>query len=324
MVLSEKKLHDIILSEVNQNVRFNPTKAHVYNVFGTINKACFNGQLPMCAIKMINDKKYLGYFSYSNVVGNRIANPTISINQAYQYTMLEFESVVAHEMIHYYLAYNGFDIKCKHGNEFHSLASKINASMGLQISDTVDVSQMTYQKQKIQISSQLLGYMDSYMNSLKQYLPQIKQESKNKGKRLYEFYANLYEFTENMIYALKKAISKRTLNEGLMQQVLPFNPIWDAVNGFKKYYNKTNNWIDKNLAQNGNNNQWQYANAYSNGSGNNSLIDLLYNVYPNIKKEYQNYSMGLNSLVITNEFTILDDLKSRIDAEINNAQGTNP
>jgi hypothetical protein len=28
--------------------------------------------------------------------------------------------------------------------------------------------------------------------------------------------------------------------------------------------------------------------------------------------------------VITNEFTIIDDLKTRIDAEINNAQGQNP
>ena len=34
--------------------------------------------------------------------------------------------------------------------------------------------------------------------------------------------------------------------------------------------------------------------------------------------------MGYNSQVITNEFTIIDDLKTRIDAEINNAQGQNP
>jgi hypothetical protein len=321
MTLDRDFLHKIIISEVNQNVRFNPTKVHVYNAFESINNACFNGKLPLCNIKMISDKKYLGYFSYEELVGNRIIDPTISINASYQYTIKEFESVVAHEMIHYYLAYYGIDVKCKHGNEFHSLASQINSSMGLQISDSVDVSQMSYSKQQFQISSQLLGYMSSYANSLKQYLPQIKQESKGKNGRLATFYSDLYIFTENLVVALNKAVKKRSLNEDMWQQMIPFKPVNDYINGFRDWYNKSNRWFNS-LGDGGYDGKSKYSN--SNGVKSSDLIGLLYNVYPNIKKQYQKYSMGYNSQVITNEFTIIDDLKTRIDAEINNAQGQNP
>lgn len=322
MNVNENVLRQIILTEVNQNVRFNPTKAHVYNTFEAINRACFRGKLPMCGIKMISDRKYLGYFHYDEIIGNQLENPVISINENYQYTINEFESIVAHEMIHYYLAYYGIDIKCKHGNEFHNLANQINSRMGLNITDTVDISQMTYGRQNQQLSAQLLGYMNSYANSLKQYLPQIKNESKSKNGRLAEFYTTLYSFTENLVYALQRCVKKRSLNEdvgNLVQQVLPFKPVNDYVNGFRDWYNDAARWFS--MDGDSRNRRGQGYGAQMNST---DLIGLLYNVYPNIKKQYQKYSMGYNSQTITNEFTMIDDLKSKIDAEINNAQGQNP
>ena len=41
--------------------------------------------------------------------------------------MVQFESVLAHEMIHYYLAQIGADPKCSHGVEFKQMANDINS-----------------------------------------------------------------------------------------------------------------------------------------------------------------------------------------------------
>ena len=90
------------------------------------------------------------------------------------------------------------------------------------------------------------------------------------------------------------------------------------MHGYRNGYNKTQRWLTN---QNG------YGNNMANntfGGNNGGLIYLLYNIYPNLKKQYQKISIGYNSQVITNEFTVLDDLKSRIDDETNNAQGQNP
>ena len=341
MNINEELIHRIIISEINQNVRFNPTKVHVYNIFNEINGSCFRNRLPLCNIQMLSNKKYLGYFSYDGINGNKLNNPTIYINPNYQYTIKELESVVAHEMIHYYLAYFGIDVNCKHGNEFHSLASQINSRMGLQINDTVDISNMGYSKQQMRISAQLLAYMNSYANSLKQYLPRINQESKNKNGRLATFYSELYSFTSYLVSALNRAVKKRSLNEGfwqkalsmggdalstvanditngMTQKVLPFKPINYMVNGFRKGYNNGQRWFQRN---NGTNTQRNGGNGLQRD---NSLTSLLYFVYPKIKRQYQNFSMGYSSQLVTNEFTIIDDLKTRIDAEINNAQGNKP
>lgn len=330
MLINEILLHNIILAEINQNVKFNPTKANVYNTFNSLNTRCFNDSLPMCDIEMITDRKYLGYFHYDGVNGNQLINPKISINQAYQYTMSEFESVVAHEMIHYYLAYNGQDMSCDHSNYFHTLASQINSQLGLNINDTVDVTNMAYNNQQVQISSQLLGYMNSYLNTLKQYLGGIKNESKGKNGTLAQFYTNLYQFTQNIINSLQRCIKKRSLNEDIgqtaiqgVQTLIPLQPVNDLINGYEEYSNKTKNWMTDGRMDN---NYSQYGKNGANNSNNNTsgLIYLLYNVYPKIKTQYQKCSMGYNSLIVTNEFRILDDLKSKIDAETNNAQGGNP
>lgn len=307
MILNEEFLHKIIISEIDQNVRFNPSKAHVYNTFNTINKNCFNGKLKPCNIQMISDRKYLGFFNYDGIKGNKLINPTISVNYKYQYTIKEFESVVAHEMIHYYLAYFGIN---NHGYEFQSLANKINRTMGLQISDTVDATQMGYNNQQLQVSGQLLGYMNACAKALNQYLPKIKQESNGKNGNLTEFFSTVYEFTYNLINALNRCISKKSLNEDLIQKVLPFKPIDDFRYGFKKYYAMAQNWI------NGKNGNTTYSNSGT--ISNTDLIGLLYSVYPKLRTKYQR--LGYKSTVITNEFKSIDDLKVRIDAETKNTQ----
>ena len=53
---------------------------------------------------------------------------------------------LCHEMIHYYLAYFGIDRSCKHGKKFNEMAARLNASFGLHITPTVDLSE--YKRRK--------------------------------------------------------------------------------------------------------------------------------------------------------------------------------
>jgi predicted SprT family Zn-dependent metalloprotease len=62
---------------------------------------------------------------------------------------------MVHEMIHYYLAYTGKDVKMKHGEEFKKMASKLNHKYGLNITTTIDST--PYEKKP----SFTLGYLIS-------------------------------------------------------------------------------------------------------------------------------------------------------------------
>ena len=105
-----------------------------------------------------------------------------------------------------------------------------------------------------------------------------------------------------------------------IQTLVPLQPVTNLINGYNEYSNKVKNWMTDGRMGN-------YYSQYGDKALNNKsggLIDLLYNVYPKIKSQYQKCGMGYNSLIVTNEFGILDDLKNRIDTEINNAQGQQP
>ena len=64
-------------------------------------------------------------------------------------------------------------------------------------------------------------------------------------------------------------------------------------------------------------------------NNNTTLAELLYNVFPNIEQDYQRInstaSNTLNSIPsVINTINLTNDLISKIDAEIQNAQGQNP
>ena len=59
------------------------------------------------------------------------------------------------------------------------------------------------------------------------------------------------------------------------------------------------------------------------------LAELLYSVFPDIENEYNRINNksfnALNSMqYVTNTITVVNELKAKIDTEINNAQGSNP
>jgi predicted SprT family Zn-dependent metalloprotease len=70
-----------------------------------------------------------------------VYNPIIFITDYYDFTEKQFMDIMVHEMIHYYLAYIGEDMKCKHGKKFKKIAEKLNQTYNLNIVIDVDLSQ---------------------------------------------------------------------------------------------------------------------------------------------------------------------------------------
>ena len=115
---------------------------HLMCAFRDYNNSYFNGVLPMPEFEITDSYKFFGYF-HSNIYNNTIVNPLIQISGIWDYTESQFRDILVHEMIHYYLAYTGRDIIGSHGDEFMSVAHKLNHDYGLNITETINYDEYT-------------------------------------------------------------------------------------------------------------------------------------------------------------------------------------
>lgn len=315
MTVNEKRLHSIIISEIKNIIAENSDNIYSenrYKVFEYLNANGFHGSLPSCDIKPLNDNSRFGRFDYRLDNKGRLqkGSAVIYINFNFNYDRDTYYSVMAHEMIHYYLVLKGIDINGNHKDEFNRMATELNNKLGLHIAETMDSSQIEYNPTVFKPSSSLLYVMELCMTSLKQYLPQIKQEAQNKGGNVYEFYNTLYQFTENVIQALKKAISTKKINE-IADYMNPLSLIRNAKHDFKRGYRWADRFINSFKSDKDNK-----KDALLKQASRDSLLYLIFSVYPKIKKKYDKIQLDNNSKLIINEFNLLDDLAYRIDSEL--------
>lgn len=325
MVLTEEYLHKIILQEVNQNVAFTINHYHVESAFNRLNQICFNGRLKPCSINLKLPKNYLGYFKYDGYTNNnQLINPTISINGQYQYTTLQFESVLAHEMIHYWLAMNGADPKCSHGTEFRQMANNINSQFGLNIDERVDTGNMVYNKKSnvYKPSSQIIGKLKAYHQALQQYTSQMKNDMNNKSGSIGMFIQTLYSFNIALMNAITRCVKKNSLNES--------NDFSSDIAAFRNGYNQwSNGFIDflKNIKTSKYNSNGGKASSYNNNS---TLMRLLFTTFPyDIEKKFdkinRNTMNALSSIGYVDAIMqTIRQMESDIETEMQNAQGSNP
>lgn len=334
MILSENHIKKIILNEVTKAISSNPTEYDVIASFNKINKSFFKNKLPLCKFDLTLKKDYLGYFKYDGYKGNKLINPVLSVNSMYQYDSNQLDSVVGHEMIHYYLALYKVDPNCTHGTSFKQMASQMNSSLGLNVNETVDTGNMQYgqSRQNAQTpNSQIFMYMKSYMNSLIGYSKQLKNTSANTAGETLNFIEDLYNFTIALVDALNRCIAKKTLNEAGDITSTPTKMINDFMRGFRNWYHFVNNIFDEIIR---NRSKYKHRNYYDNKgklivNQQMKLAELLYGVFPNIENKYNKINnKSLNTLsgipCILNTMNVVNELKEKIDAEINNAQGNNP
>lgn len=108
--------------------------------FTEYNNEYFGGILPYPEFKIRKSYSTLGYFSCNYNSDYSMYNCILEVSCRYDYTEEQLRNIIVHEMIHYYLAYTGKDIKMKHGDEFIAMAYTLNKNFHLNITPTVDVS----------------------------------------------------------------------------------------------------------------------------------------------------------------------------------------
>lgn len=111
---------------------------YVERKFNKFNELMFAGRLPKIPVYLTESKRFLGlcrwsikklpngrkeYYDYQLRINTRIYLPEN-----------EVEDVIIHEMIHYFIAYNGLEDTSSHGNIFKSIMNSINTNYGRNVS----------------------------------------------------------------------------------------------------------------------------------------------------------------------------------------------
>lgn len=112
-----------------------PTLKYIKEQFGTFNRAYFGGKLPEPAFALSHARTILGQFccrrSRPWLTGRRKPSGcTIRISTYYDMPERECQNVLLHEMIHYYIAYNGISDTSAHGPAFRTLMERLNSCHG--------------------------------------------------------------------------------------------------------------------------------------------------------------------------------------------------
>lgn len=110
--------------------------------FMDCNLRYFNDELPLPKFDLLHSFRTCGYFQYTKGgwFDKNIYNPIIFITDYYDFTPCQFEELMCHEMIHYYLAFTGKDRNCRHGKEFNKMVGIFELNYGINITSHVDLS----------------------------------------------------------------------------------------------------------------------------------------------------------------------------------------
>lgn len=130
--------------------------------FDYFNKLCFQGSLPTPKFQISSAKTFAGQMKYRrNVSSLRMGIPKcedfrLCISRRFDLPQNEIEDTIIHEMIHYYIAYNGIRDTSPHGRVFREMMNGINHRFNRNISisikkKTVDQSGETAQSSKLVI-----------------------------------------------------------------------------------------------------------------------------------------------------------------------------
>lgn len=120
----------------NYNVKI--TVEFVSEKFAEYNAAMFAGRLPLPQIELTTAKTFLGQCC-SKVVrladGRRVhSNFRLRFSTYFDVPQRELEDTVIHEMIHYFITFNGLCDSSTHGEIFKSLMRSLNTTFGRNVS----------------------------------------------------------------------------------------------------------------------------------------------------------------------------------------------
>lgn len=104
--------------------------------------------MPIPMFDLLHSFRTCGYFNCDYEQGwfsRTLYNFRISMTDYYDFTPKQFEDILVHEMIHYYLAYFGIDKSISHGREFKKMAKRLNQAYGLMMENII-YNEMRYRR----------------------------------------------------------------------------------------------------------------------------------------------------------------------------------
>ncbi len=111
-------------------------------MFIECNKKYFNSSLPRPEYDIMHKNKILAEFRYNP---NKKAKHPIKWQKIVMSDLFDlpeglFRDIVIHEMIHYYIAWNGIKDNKTHGREFMKMDNELHEKYGLNVTKHFDVS----------------------------------------------------------------------------------------------------------------------------------------------------------------------------------------
>lgn len=132
MVVSEVGLHS------NSAYRLIPTIEFLRDRFCRFNVQMFGGRLPLPLITLCSVSSFVGQYKskLKRLADGRseASEHLLRFSTAFDLSEQELEDTVIHEMIHYFIAYNGLRDRTAHGPLFKAMMSSINEHHGRNIS----------------------------------------------------------------------------------------------------------------------------------------------------------------------------------------------
>lgn len=114
-----------------------PTLDYLEQQYNTLNKQCFQGQLPTVRIQLSKARTYLGQLGYKRrrklLGGWAYYDYVIRISTRLDQTEEEITDTLLHEMIHLYIAVNHLKDRSSHGPLFRQIMDNINTRYGRHI-----------------------------------------------------------------------------------------------------------------------------------------------------------------------------------------------
>lgn len=113
------------------------------DMFSECNKKYFNSSLPIPRYDLIHKTSILARFVYNpNKKGKHpIKWQIIKFSDCFDFPDDVFRDIMVHEMIHYYIAWNGIKDNKSHGKVFMQMANELNEKYGLHVTKNYDASQ---------------------------------------------------------------------------------------------------------------------------------------------------------------------------------------
>lgn len=119
------------------NDRFVIDETWLHASFDTFNRLYFDNALPRPRLSLSQSRTRLGSMSCKHKLtwkGYRPCRYAIHVSTYYNQTERQYQNVLLHEMIHYYIAYKGIADTSPHGKVFRQMMKNLNEKYGWEIS----------------------------------------------------------------------------------------------------------------------------------------------------------------------------------------------